>query len=147
MQAAKQRDTAPEVKLRKALYEIGVRGYRVNRRPSKSSTGTADLVFIRKKIAIFVDGCYWHSCPIHGTSPKSNSKWWSAKLSANRDRDERINKALLEEGWSVLRIWEHQNSEQGARVIYDLLNGSWFCEETINEYRLFEPSHAGCERV
>lgn len=76
-----------------------------------------DVVFTRRKVAVFVDGCFWHSCPVHGTSPKSNTSYWGPKLKANVERDRRNDAGLAGEGWLVVRIWEHEDVEQAvARV-------------------------------
>jgi DNA mismatch endonuclease (patch repair protein) len=69
----------------------------------------ADVVFTRQKIAIFIDGCYWHKCPIHGTTPKSNVDYWGPKLERNVERDRETDRALIESGWLVLRFWEHDS--------------------------------------
>jgi DNA mismatch endonuclease (patch repair protein) len=71
-------------------------------------------VFPRLKVAVFVDGCFWHGCPVHGTWPKANSDWWRAKIEANRLRDSDTDRRLSEMGWRVVRIWEHEDPEQAA---------------------------------
>jgi DNA mismatch endonuclease, patch repair protein len=85
---------------------------------------TADVVFRRARVAVFVDGCFWHVCPLHGTMPKSNRAWWADKLQANVERDRRTDVALAEHGWRVLRIWEHESSEQAADRVEQLLRDS-----------------------
>jgi DNA mismatch endonuclease, patch repair protein len=77
----------------------------------------ADIVFPDLRIAVFVDGCFWHGCPIHGTQPKSNSTWWTEKLTANRERDRRVTASLQAAGWLVIRIWEHEAPPIAARLI------------------------------
>lgn len=111
MQGNKGRDTAPELAVRRLLHAAGLR-YRVNYRPLPGLRRTADIVFTRKKIAVFIDGCFWHSCPEHATSPKANSDYWLPKLEANRARDADTNAQLRAAGWTVLRYWEHQ--QRGA---------------------------------
>jgi DNA mismatch endonuclease (patch repair protein) len=74
----------------------------------------ADVVFLRLKVAVFVDGCFWHQCPIHGTSPKQNGSWWAAKLAANSERDRRSRRRLKEAGWTVVQVWEHEAPAQAA---------------------------------
>jgi DNA mismatch endonuclease (patch repair protein) len=76
-----------------------------------------DIVFTRARIAVFVDGCFWHSCPLHGRAPKSNVAYWTPKLEANRARDVRVDTALASEGWAVVRIWEHENVDAAADVV------------------------------
>jgi DNA mismatch endonuclease (patch repair protein) len=75
------------------------------------------MVIVQAQIAVFVDGCFWHSCPIHGTYPKANGAWWRAKLAANRERDVSIDRALREAGWLVLRFWEHEQMDAAARDV------------------------------
>jgi len=75
---------------------------------SKSTKVRPDFVFPKAKVAIFLDGCFWHGCPVHGTSPTSNTTFWATKLAANRQRDRRVNRLLRIKRWSVIRVWEHQ---------------------------------------
>jgi len=77
----------------------------------------ADLVIRRAKVAVFVDGCFWHGCPTHGTWPKANAAWWKAKIEANRDRDRRVDEQLQAAGWKVLRFWEHERVEDVAKRV------------------------------
>ncbi|MBY3115643.1 very short patch repair endonuclease [Rhizobium laguerreae] len=95
--------TKPEMRLRKALWTQGLR-YRVNRK----LPGKPDLVFVGARLAVFVDGCFWHGCPIHGKSPKSNQSYWTPKIARNRERDVIVSAALQSAGWTVLRFWEHE---------------------------------------
>lgn len=76
-----------------------------------------DIVFTRARVAVFVDGCFWHSCPLHGRVPKSNLAYWIPKLEGNRARDDRVNSALASNGWVVVRIWEHDNVDAAAEVV------------------------------
>jgi DNA mismatch endonuclease, patch repair protein len=116
MRGNQRRDTRPELALRSALHARGLR-YRVDF-PIRPATGIRpirpDIVFTRAKIAVFVDGCFWHGCPDHGTKPTRNTDYWTAKLERNIERDRR-NDALLEEaGWTVVRIWEHEASHDAV---------------------------------
>jgi DNA mismatch endonuclease, patch repair protein len=70
--------------------------------------GRPDFVFSRGRLAVFVDGCFWHGCPIHGTMPKQNARFWFEKIAGNRSRDRRVSRSLRSQGWQVLRIWEHE---------------------------------------
>src|SRR5262245_42382431 len=99
--------TGPELALRRALHAAGLR-FRVNRR---DLPGTPDIVLSRAKMALFLDGCFWHSCPQHGVLPKNNREWWRRKLDVNRERDRRQDAALVELGWLPVHIWEHQPVE------------------------------------
>ncbi|MCE0485435.1 very short patch repair endonuclease [Ornithinimicrobium sp. EGI L100131] len=117
MRANRSRDTTPEIALRRALHRRGLR-YRVNMRPIKAVRRTADVVFPRCKIAVFVDGCFWHGCPDHYRAPSTNEGYWAAKLSRNVARDAQVNGLLRDHGWTVVRVWEHEPLEQAvARVV------------------------------
>lgn len=116
----KRRDTKPEVALRRALHRRGLR-YFVDRAPLKGMRRRADLVFPRRKVAVYVDGCFWHSCPIHATKPRNNAQWWADKLAANVTRDRDTDEKLLAEGWRVVRIWEHEDPAEAADRVADEL--------------------------
>ncbi|TFG82701.1 MAG: very short patch repair endonuclease [Erysipelotrichales bacterium] len=102
MSKVKGKDTAPELKLRKALWAAGLR-YRKNYGPHR-----IDIAFPGRKIAVFVDGCFWHGCPMHGTIPETNKEYWIPKLERNKQRDQERTAALKAEGWIVIRVWEHE---------------------------------------
>ena len=112
----KARDTKPELAVRRLLHAHGYR-YRVNYRASRDIRRTADIVFSRRRIAVFIDGCFWHGCPLHGTSPKANSDYWGPKLAKNVERDLDTTARLTAEGWMVLRFWEHETPEHVAGEI------------------------------
>lgn len=116
MQGNRGRDTKPEMLVRRILHTGGLR-YRVGVRPLPELRRTADIVFTKQKIAVFIDGCFWHSCPIHATRPKMNGDYWSKKLEANRVRDADTNRQLLASGWIVLRYWEHEDPSAVAAAI------------------------------
>ena len=113
MSRVRRRDTAPELELRSELHRRGLR-YRVDRRPLKGIPSRADLVFGPAKVAVYVDGCFWHSCPEHGTMPRSNEAFWQEKLARNQARDASVNELLTAEGWTVVRIWEHEEIAPAA---------------------------------
>lgn len=113
MARVRRRDTAPELELRSELHRRGLR-YRVDRRPLKGVPSRADLVFGPAKVAVYVDGCFWHSCPVHGTMPRSNEAFWREKLARNRERDATVNELLAAAGWTVVRIWEHEEIDAAA---------------------------------
>jgi DNA mismatch endonuclease (patch repair protein) len=107
------RDNNSERALRSALHRLGLR-FRLQRRLLSGSTRTADVVFPSQRVAVFVDGCFWHGCPIHGTWPKRNAEWWRAKIEANVRRDRDTDTRLAELGWRVVRVWEHETSSEAA---------------------------------
>ena len=104
--------TKPEMLLRQSLWREGLR-FRVRSR----LPGRPDIIFTRAKLAVFVDGCFWHSCPVHGTAPKSNQSYWDVKLAGNRARDERVSAEIAKVGWHCLRIWEHEVKEDLAGAV------------------------------
>ncbi|GAA1955101.1 very short patch repair endonuclease [Nocardioides panacihumi] len=106
MQRNRSRDTKPELAVRSAAHAAGLR-YRVDFRPIPTLNRRADLVFTRAKVAVFVDGCFWHGCPEHHTVAKTNASFWSDKVRRNRARDAGTDQMLLEAGWTVIRVWEH----------------------------------------
>lgn len=120
MRATRQRDTAAEMAIRRILHALGFR-FRVDFQVLPDKRTRADIVFTRAKVAIFVDGCFWHSCPIHQTRPKANADWWTAKLEKNRERDARANQFLLSAGWHVERVWEHESPEDAASRIAEIV--------------------------
>lgn len=120
MSVAKRRDTAAELALRRELHALGLR-YRVAYPIPGQRRRTIDIAFTKARVAVFVDGCFWHGCPVHGTRPRSNSEWWQTKLAANRARDRDSDRLLGELGWSVVRIWEHEPvPEASQRVLTGL---------------------------
>ena len=104
----KRRDTKPEVALRSALHAAGLRFRKDYRLDLDGVRFRPDVVFTRAKVAVFVDGCFWHSCPTHGTRPTRNADYWLPKLERNVERDREQNAALAAHGWRSLRIWEHE---------------------------------------
>ncbi len=107
MRANRRRDTGPELALRRALHARGLR-FRVDHPPVADIRCRADIAFTRARVAVFVDGCFWHACPEHGNVPAANRDWWQAKLTANVERDRRNDRALRDAGWEVIRVWEHE---------------------------------------
>ena len=112
----RSRDTKPEMLVRSLLHRRGLR-YRVGQRPIVNLRRTADLVFRSAKVAVFIDGCYWHGCERHYKEPLTNRDYWRAKIEGNRARDRDTNRALAEEGWLVLRFWEHEDPEGVADTV------------------------------
>ena len=113
MRAQRQTDTAPERALRSELHRRGLR-FRKNFRPLPGLRCRADVIFTRAHVAVFVDGCFWHGCPVHGRQPRANSEWWRQKLARNASRDRRNNALLTAAGWTVIRVWEHEDATAAA---------------------------------
>jgi DNA mismatch endonuclease (patch repair protein) len=117
MKANRRRDTQPELRLRSALHNRGLR-YRCDLRVDVPALRVRpDIVFTRQRVAVFVDGCYWHGCPEHGSTPTRNGDYWRAKIVANQARDERVAAGLEAAGWHVVRIWEHDDMDKAAERI------------------------------
>ena len=116
MQAIRSRDTTPERLIRRLVHAQGLR-YRVAARPLPDLRRTADMVFRPAKVAVFIDGCYWHGCPEHYVPPRTNPGYWSDKVARNMARDRDTDQRLEEAGWVVLRFWEHEPSEGCATRI------------------------------
>jgi DNA mismatch endonuclease (patch repair protein) len=108
-----RRDTLPELAIRSELHRRGLR-FRVDRSPLAGLRSRADIVFGPARVAVYVDGCFWHSCPEHRTKPKANAEWWEQKLRRNRERDAETDDRLREGGWEVVRIWEHEDPVAAA---------------------------------
>ncbi|WP_295572343.1 very short patch repair endonuclease [uncultured Microbacterium sp.] len=116
MVANRRRDTQPELRVRRLLHAAGLR-YTVDARPVPTLRGRADMVFSRRRVAIFIDGCFWHGCPLHGVQPKTNAPYWGPKLARNRERDVQVTAELTALGWTVLRFWEHESPEWVAETV------------------------------
>jgi DNA mismatch endonuclease (patch repair protein) len=110
------RDTHPELAVRRLLHAAGKR-YRLHRPVPGMPRRTIDIAFPGPKVAVFLDGCFWHGCPEHATSPKANSEWWRQKLDRNMSRDLETTEQLEKAGWTVLRFWEHERPDAVAAVV------------------------------
>jgi DNA mismatch endonuclease (patch repair protein) len=131
MRKQKRAGTGPELALRRALWARGLR-YRVDvRLPLTKLRRTADVAFLGCRVAVFVDGCYWHVCPVHGTHPKANAGWWAEKLAVNVQRDRDTDRRLREIGWVPVRVWEHENPSEAADRI----------QHVVAARRLRSPTH------
>lgn len=122
MRATKRRDTRPEQAIRSLLHRHGFR-FRVDY-PIRTAAGRkrrTDIAFTRQRLAIFVDGCFWHRCPSHCRLPRRNREYWEAKLNSNAERDRLIQHELGETGWTVLRFWEHEPADSVAVIVEDTL--------------------------
>jgi DNA mismatch endonuclease, patch repair protein len=117
MAAIRSTDTAPERRLRSALHGRGVR-YRLGQVVTTQGRKVRpDIVFKQARLAVFVDGCFWHGCPEHCRRPGSNTQYWTAKIDRNSERDQVIDAALANAGWTVMRFWEHQDAVDAALVV------------------------------
>lgn len=110
MSTVRKRDNAPEMAIRRLLHAAGFR-YRVAWPVPGQRRRSIDIAFTRARLAVFIDGCFWHGCPLHATSPKANAAWWVEKISTNRTRDADVTAQLEELGWTVMRFWEHESAE------------------------------------
>lgn len=121
MRRQRRSGTGPELALRRAAFRLGLR-YRIDYPlPVKGLRRRADFAFPSIKIAVFVDGCFWHRCPIHSSEPRANADWWRAKLDANVERDRDTDRRLREIGWEPCRIWEHEDVELAAERLLTLV--------------------------
>lgn len=124
MEANRSRDTRPEILLRSALHRRGLR-FRKNALVKTADLSVrVDVLFPRQHVAVFVDGCFWHGCPLHLAWPKANAAWWQAKIEGNQARDRRVDAGLTGTGWSVVRVWEHEAPEHAADTIHRIVNSS-----------------------
>lgn len=116
MARTRGRDNARERQVRSALHGAGLR-FRIHFAAIAGTRRTIDVAFTRVRLAIFCDGCFWHGCPIHATTPKANREWWANKISTNKARDRDTDIRLVENGWTVLRIWEHVPIDEAVSTI------------------------------
>ena len=122
MQSNKGRDTQPELALRSAAHALGLR-YRVSVRPLRELRRTADLVFTKAKVAVFLDGCFWHGCPDHHTVAATNASFWAEKVESTRSRDRETDRRLADAGWTSIRVWEHEDPVEAAQRIQAVVRG------------------------
>lgn len=120
MKAVRSKNTAPEKALQTALRSKGL-NFQINVKPIKYLNRKADIVINAAKVAIFVDGCFWHGCPIHGTHSKANPEFWENKIAQNKSRDLDTNYELKKYGWKVIRIWEHEDPELVSKMIFGII--------------------------
>lgn len=116
MSTLARRDTKPEIELRRALHRRGLR-FRVQLKVPGNRRRTIDIAFTRVRLAVYVDGCFWHGCPAHHKLPRTNSEWWQWKVELNQRRDTSTSAALEAAGWQVLRIWEHTDPDEAADAV------------------------------
>lgn len=120
MRAQREHDTAIERSIRRLLWNRGFR-YRVHYRIIRGLRREADIAFVGKKVAVFIDGCFWHGCEEHRSIPKANREWWMEKIATNRARDRDTDRRLADLGWSVVRVWEHESPSDAAEKIVHTL--------------------------
>lgn len=116
MRSQKTSGTKPETAVRSLLHGMGLR-YRVDYRPEPDVRTRPDIVFTRRRVAIYVDGCFWHGCPDHFIPPKNNEEWWAAKIWSNKSRDAKHRAALRDRGWTVAAYWEHESPQAIAEAV------------------------------
>ncbi|HEU4463183.1 MAG TPA: very short patch repair endonuclease [Solirubrobacterales bacterium] len=121
MVSNKRVDTGPEKALRSALFRAGVRFRKDYPIDCTGLRVRADVAIVGHRVAVFVDGCFWHRCPEHGTDPKTNAAFWAEKLDRNVARDRRVDAALTESGWTVIRSWEHEAPDEAATRVLSAL--------------------------
>lgn len=114
MSRIRGKDTKPEIALRKILWRKGLRGYRKN---AKGVFGRPDVCWKGRKVAVFVDSCFWHGCPTHFRQPKTNVRFWRRKIARNKERDREVSERLRGEGWLVIRLWTHLPAEKMAEAV------------------------------
>jgi DNA mismatch endonuclease, patch repair protein len=144
MRGNRKRDTRPEVRVRSQLHKAGYR-FRKNLLIAMGEGRVRpDIVFTRYRLAVFIDGCFWHRCPDHGTSPRSNSWYWGPKLDRNVERDRMVDGLLQNSGWMILRVWEHEPPELAATRIVRALSSCGLAErkQSVSE-RQPVPGRAG----
>ena len=117
MSHIRAKNTGPEVKLRKLLFAEGIRGYRIH----YNLPGKPDIIFTKKKIAIFIDGCFWHRCPVCFQQPETRKEFWMKKIQSNVERDKKVNALLKNQEWKVIRIWEHEIRKNPEKCIKNII--------------------------
>ena len=117
MSQQRNRDTEPELRLRRQLHAAGHR-YRVQFPIPGVGRRSIDIAFTRQRVAVFIDGCFWHACPEHGTRPRVDASWWATKLRRNVERDRETDALLGALGWTVVRIWEHLPTDEAVKLVH-----------------------------
>jgi DNA mismatch endonuclease, patch repair protein len=117
MRANRRKDTKPELALRRALHKQGYRYRKDYRLDLAAARVRPDIAFTARRVAVFVDGCFWHCCPQHGTQPAANTWYWEPKLAGNVARDRAADAALAAAGWRVVRVWEHESLEAAVAAV------------------------------
>jgi DNA mismatch endonuclease (patch repair protein) len=139
MRANRRSDTKPELALRRALHKQGYRYRKDYRLDLTDARVRPDIAFTARRVAVFVDGCFWHCCPEHGTQPAANTWYWEPKLAKNVARDRAADLALVAAGWRVVRVWEHESLEAAVAAVVAALAGSTEPRPAVAELRTTEP--------
>ncbi len=124
MAAIRRCDTSPEIALRSALHRRGIRFRKDYPIRLDGKLIRPDIVFTKRRIAVFVDGCFWHSCPDHGRQPAANNGYWSPKLTGNAQRDKQQTMLLRNAGWTVVRFWEHEDTNDVVVQLLGILDAN-----------------------
>lgn len=132
MRANRGRDTRPELAVRRILHAHGLR-YRINMALDFDARRRADITFTRAKLIVFIDGCFWHGCPTHYTAPVTQAGFWAEKRAKNMARDQETTSRLEDEGWSVLRFWEHESPAAVAAAIEAMYNDRTVSSESLRK--------------
>ncbi|MGH3695475.1 MAG: very short patch repair endonuclease [Pseudonocardiaceae bacterium] len=143
MRSNRGRDTKPELALRSAVHALGLR-YRVSSRPLRHVRRTADMVFSSARVAVFLDGCFWHGCPEHHTVAATNAAFWAEKVVTNRARDRDTDRKLADAGWTSIRVWEHEDPQQAALKIRKIVDERRATGSRGDGGRLREPGPKYC---
>jgi DNA mismatch endonuclease, patch repair protein len=127
MRANRRTDTKPELALRRALHQLGYRFRKDYRLDLDSGRRVRpDIAFTARRVAVFVDGCFWHACPQHGSKPRANDWYWTPKLQRNVERDRAADETLAAAGWQVVRVWEHESLEQALAAVVAAVGAARF---------------------
>lgn len=124
MRSNRRTDTQPERRLRSALHALGLRFRKDHPVETAARKVRPDVVFTRARVCVFCDGCFWHSCPDHASTPQTNAEFWRLKLERNVERDRQTDQALAAAGWTVVRVWEHEDPAVAAARIAEVLSSS-----------------------
>jgi DNA mismatch endonuclease, patch repair protein len=120
MQSNRKWNTKPELAVRRALHKLGLR-YRIHTTPGQAASCIADVVFPTERVAVFIDGCFWHGCNLHTVPPRTNQEYWVHKIQGNRRRDAETDRQLADAGWLSIRVWEHEDPKRAAdRISHEI---------------------------
>ncbi|NLT07358.1 MAG: very short patch repair endonuclease [Solirubrobacterales bacterium] len=124
MRSNRRVDTGPELRLRSAVHRLGLRFRKDHPVETGERRVRPDIVFTRARVCVFCDGCFWHGCPQHATKPRTNAEFWERKLARNVERDRQVDRALAAAGWTVVRVWEHEDPASAAARIATVVSAA-----------------------